>query len=106
MAYNFLVNSYSTREHELQLLQNAKKFSVELDKQNNELEKADNFPESSNTESSKLREELLKHHNELAQADERQYQYEYKLEWYVISFLFSYFMIILSFTAFLRRNVC
>jgi predicted nucleic acid-binding Zn-ribbon protein len=82
--FAFICLFHSTRDHELQLLQNAKKFQTNLDRQKTELEKADNFPESSNSEVSKYREELLKHHNELAQADERQYQYEYKLEWYVI----------------------
>jgi hypothetical protein len=54
-----------------------------MDRQKVELEKADMFPESSNTEVSKLRENLLKHNNDLAQTDERQYQLEYKLEWSV-----------------------
>lgn len=72
--------SYSTREHELHLLQTAKNCAIELEKQKNELEKADNFPESSNTDVSKYRAELLKHHNELAQIEDRQYQQDYKLE--------------------------
>ncbi|XP_064633168.1 coiled-coil domain-containing protein 146-like [Lineus longissimus] len=70
----------STRDNETQLLQQAKQFSSEMDAQRGELEKADNFPDSSNTEVSKLREQLLKHNNELAQSEERQYQLEYTIE--------------------------
>ena len=72
----------STRDNESRLLQQAKDYSTNLDKQALELEKADNFPDSSNTEVAKLRQQLLKHNNELAQAEERQYQLEYKIEWY------------------------
>ena len=82
---------FSTRENEGTLLQQAKEFSQELDRQKVELEKADNFPESSNSEVSKLRQQLLKHHNDLAQAEERQYQLDYKIEWYIL-FLLSYFL--------------
>merc|ERR1711941_148650 len=53
---------------------------MELERQTSELEKADNFPDASNSEVTKLREQLLKHHNDLAQADERQYQLQYKME--------------------------
>jgi len=69
-----------TRENELNLLKQTKQYAIELERQKAELEKADNFPESSNTEVSKLREVLLKHNNELAQTEERQYQLEYKIE--------------------------
>ncbi|CAL1531513.1 unnamed protein product [Lymnaea stagnalis] len=69
-----------TRESEAKLLQDAKKSANYLDRQFEELEKGDHFPENSNTEVSKMREQLLKHNNELAQAEERQYQLEYKIE--------------------------
>ncbi|KAJ8301978.1 hypothetical protein KUTeg_020965 [Tegillarca granosa] len=70
-----------TRDNETKLLQNAKDHTVELEKQRAELEKADNFPESAaNTEVTKLRQQYLKHTNELAQAEERQYQLAYKIE--------------------------
>uniref|UniRef100_A0A0B6Y001 Cilia- and flagella-associated protein 58 central coiled coil domain-containing protein n=1 Tax=Arion vulgaris TaxID=1028688 RepID=A0A0B6Y001_9EUPU len=69
-----------TRDREAKLLQDAKDFANKLDSQSVELEKADNFPENSNTEVSKMREQLLKHNNELAQTEERQYQFEYKIE--------------------------
>lgn len=70
----------TTRESESTLLHNAKDMHQEVQKQRAELEKGDNFPEGENNEVNKLRQELLKHHNELAQADERQYQLEFKLE--------------------------
>ena len=54
---------------------------MELEGQKTELEKADDFPDNSNSEVSKLRQQLLKHNNELAQAEERQYQLDYKIEW-------------------------
>ena len=56
---------------------------MELERQTVELEKADNFPESSNSEVTKMREQLLKYNNDLSQAEERQYQLEYKMETYV-----------------------
>ena len=71
----------SSRENEAKLISNAKNFTNTLEKQRAELEKGDNFPESYNTEVSKLREQFLKHTNELAEAEERQYQLAYKIEW-------------------------
>ena len=70
----------STREKEMSLLHQAKEMHQEVQKQQAELEKGDKFPDADNNEVNKLRQELLKHHNELAQADERQYQLEFKLE--------------------------
>ncbi|XP_074646441.1 coiled-coil domain-containing protein 146-like [Tubulanus polymorphus] len=70
----------NSRENETSLLQQAKRHTNQLEGQKAELEKADNFPESSNSEVSKLREQLLKHYNELAQSEEREYQLEYKIE--------------------------
>ena len=71
---------YSTRQSEADLLRNAKEYTNELDKQQQELEKADNFPDSSNTEVSKMRQQLLKYNNDLKQAQDRQYQLEYQIE--------------------------
>lgn len=51
-----------------------------MDQQKAELEKADQFPENSNTEVSKLREQLLNYNNQLAETDEMNYQLQYKLE--------------------------
>lgn len=70
----------STREQESSLLHKAKEMHQEVQRQRAELEKGDSFPDGDNTEVNKLRQELLKHHNELAQADERQYQLDFKLE--------------------------
>ena len=79
-AFMFFCNS-STRENEANLVQKAKKATNHLEKCKIELDKADNFPESSNTEVSKLRQQLLKYNNDLAQAEEKQYQFDYKIEW-------------------------
>jgi chromosome segregation ATPase len=68
-----------TRESESTLLSRAKDLHQEVEKQRSELEKADNFPEGEVTEVSRLRQDLLKHSNELAQADERQYQLDFIL---------------------------
>jgi len=69
-----------TRESEAQLMQEAKEFTNEKERQVGELQKADEFPNSSNTEVTKLREQLLKYNNDISQAEERQYQLEYKIE--------------------------
>ena len=73
----------STRESEASLLKQAKECAIDLDRQRSELERADNFPDSSNTEVSKLRQQLLKYNNDLNQAQERQYQLEYQIEMWV-----------------------
>ncbi|XP_071960472.1 coiled-coil domain-containing protein 146-like [Antedon mediterranea] len=70
----------STRDSESKFLQAAKESSTILEKQNAELEKADNFPDSSNTEVTKYRMQLLKHRNEFDQSEERKYQYEFQKE--------------------------
>ena len=77
---SLLVIYSRTREHERTLLEEAKDYTSELERQKIEIEKGDNFPESSNSEVSKLRQQLLKYNNDLAQTDERQYQLEYKLD--------------------------
>ncbi|XP_050405069.2 coiled-coil domain-containing protein 146 [Patella vulgata] len=68
------------RTNESNLLQDAKEYNSVLEQNRIELEKGDNFPESENTEVTKLREQYLKYTNELAQTEERQYQMEYKIE--------------------------
>lgn len=70
----------SSRLNETTLLRQAKDYTSDLEKQRAELEKGDNFPESSNTEVTKLREQFLKYNNDLVETEERQYQLEYKLE--------------------------
>ncbi|CAB4038185.1 Hypothetical predicted protein, partial [Paramuricea clavata] len=69
----------TTRESESALLSKAKDLHQGVEKQRGELEKADNFPEGEVTEVNRLRQDLLKHSNELAQADERQYQLDFIL---------------------------
>ncbi|XP_046358151.2 coiled-coil domain-containing protein 146-like isoform X1 [Haliotis rufescens] len=70
----------NSRLNETTLLRQAKDYTSDLEKQRAELEKGDNFPESSNTEVTKLREQFLKYNNDLVETEERQYQLEYKLE--------------------------
>ena len=77
---NFVFSLLRTRESEAQLMQEAKEFTNEKERQVGELQKADEFPNSSNTEVTKLREQLLKYNNDISQAEERQYQLEYKIE--------------------------
>ena len=71
-----------TRDSETSHLQEAKKCTSVLEKQRSELEKADNFPESSNTEVTKLRTQWLKHTNEIDQSSERTYQNDFNIERY------------------------
>ncbi|XP_067861472.1 coiled-coil domain-containing protein 146 [Heptranchias perlo] len=68
----------STQESEIKLLQDAKVFTVELERQRQELEKADQFPESSDTEVNKLRQQLLHFRNELNQTEERNSQQQHR----------------------------
>ncbi|CAK8672362.1 coiled-coil domain-containing protein 146-like [Clavelina lepadiformis] len=70
----------STRESESKLLQDAKNFTVELEKQRQELEKADHFPENIDSEVGKIRQELLKRHNDIQQIEEREYELHYKID--------------------------
>ncbi|XP_043569757.1 coiled-coil domain-containing protein 146 isoform X3 [Chiloscyllium plagiosum] len=60
-----------TQESEVKLLQDAKLFTAELERQRQELEKADQFPDSYDTEVNKLRQQLLHCQNELNQTEER-----------------------------------
>lgn len=70
----------SSRQKESEYLQLGKQLQTKMDQQKAELEKADQFPENSNTEVSKLREQLLNYNNQLAETDEMNYQLQYKLE--------------------------
>jgi predicted nucleic acid-binding Zn-ribbon protein len=72
---------HSKRNNEQKLLQLAKDYTNKLAQQKQELDKADLFPENSNTEVSKLRQKLLQHNNDLAETEERQYQLDYKITW-------------------------
>lgn len=60
-------------------MQDAKRFTVELEQQQQELEKADQFPEGSTSEVSKLRQQYLRYLNEYKAIQEREYEIQYKL---------------------------
>ncbi|XP_059843201.1 coiled-coil domain-containing protein 146 isoform X2 [Hypanus sabinus] len=60
-----------TQESEIKLLKDIKFFTVELEHQRQELEKGEQFPESYNTDVSKLRQQLLHFQNDLNQTEER-----------------------------------
>jgi hypothetical protein len=76
---------FSKRNNEQKLLQKAKEYTNQLAQQKLELDKADQFPENSTTEVSKLRQTLLTYHNDLAETEERQYQLDYKIRWYAVT---------------------
>ncbi|XP_015270540.1 PREDICTED: coiled-coil domain-containing protein 146 [Gekko japonicus] len=69
----------SLQASEIQLLQDAKHFTVEVEQQQQELEKADQFPEGSTSEVSKLRQQYLRYLNEYNAIQEREYEIQYKL---------------------------
>uniref|UniRef100_A0A6I8NZ88 Coiled-coil domain containing 146 n=1 Tax=Ornithorhynchus anatinus TaxID=9258 RepID=A0A6I8NZ88_ORNAN len=69
----------SIQESEAQLLQDAKRFTSEIERQQQQLEKAEHFPEAFDTEVSKMREQLLKYQNEYTAIKEREYHTQYRL---------------------------
>ncbi|XP_077194180.1 coiled-coil domain-containing protein 146 isoform X2 [Paroedura picta] len=69
----------SLQASEINLLQDAKRFTVEVEEQQQELEKADQFPEGSTSEVSKLRQQYLRYLNEYNAIQEREYEIQYKL---------------------------
>nr|XP_019600102.1 PREDICTED: coiled-coil domain-containing protein 146 isoform X2 [Rhinolophus sinicus] len=69
----------STQESEVQLLQNAKCFTEQIQQQQFHLQQADNFPEAFSTEVSKMREQLLKYQNEYDAVKEREFHNQYRL---------------------------
>ncbi|XP_003407232.2 coiled-coil domain-containing protein 146 [Loxodonta africana] len=69
----------STQESEVQLLQDAKRFTEQIEQQQFLLQQAENFPEAFNTEVSKMREQLLKYQNEYNAVKEREYHNQYRL---------------------------
>ncbi|KAK6488012.1 coiled-coil domain-containing protein 146-like [Huso huso] len=70
----------STQQSEIQMLQDAKHFTAQIERQKQELERADHFPEGFDTEVSKMRQQLLKLQNDLNEAEEIDYNLQYKLE--------------------------
>ncbi|XP_040827146.1 coiled-coil domain-containing protein 146 [Ochotona curzoniae] len=79
--YTFLHDTVmSSQESEVQLLQNAKRFTEQIQQQQFHLQQADNFPEAFSTEVSKMREQLLKYQNEFNAVKEREYHNQYRLK--------------------------
>ncbi|XP_064905190.1 coiled-coil domain-containing protein 146 isoform X7 [Columba livia] len=70
----------SLQESEIQLLQEAKRLSVELEQQQHELEKAEQFPEESSSEVSRIRQQLLSCQNEYNAIKEREYDVQFKMQ--------------------------
>ncbi|NXV82538.1 CC146 protein, partial [Atlantisia rogersi] len=70
----------SLQESEIQLLQEAKRLSIELEKQQHELEKAEQFPEEPSNEVSRLRQQLLSCQKEYNAIKEREYAVQFKME--------------------------
>ncbi|KAM6984793.1 coiled-coil domain-containing protein 146 [Aplochiton taeniatus] len=70
----------SSQEVEIRLVGEAKNFRAELERQRVKLEKEEQFPEGPDTEVSRMRQQLLKFHNDLREAEEREYQTQYQLE--------------------------
>ncbi|MEE6481405.1 hypothetical protein FKM82_012853, partial [Ascaphus truei] len=70
----------SLQESEIQLLQDAKRFTYQLEQQQQELDKADQFPEAFTTDVSRMRQQLLNYNNDLNEAEEREYRLQYKLD--------------------------
>ncbi|KFP63816.1 Coiled-coil domain-containing protein 146 [Cariama cristata] len=79
--YTLLHNTVrSLQESEIQLLQEAKRLSVELEQQQHELEKAEQFPEESSSEVSRIRQQLLSCQNEYNSIKEKEYEIQFKME--------------------------
>ncbi|KAM8979240.1 coiled-coil domain-containing protein 146 isoform 2-T2 [Sarcophilus harrisii] len=70
----------SSQESELQLLQDAKKFTVDIEQLQQRLEIVQTFPVGKGSEVSKMREQLLKYQNEYNAAKEREFQTQYRLD--------------------------
>ncbi|XP_026533031.1 coiled-coil domain-containing protein 146 [Notechis scutatus] len=69
----------SLQESEIRLLQDAKRFTVKLEEQQEILEKAEQFPESTTSEVSKLRQQYLRYFNEYNAIQEREFEIQYRL---------------------------
>ncbi|KAM9388460.1 LOW QUALITY PROTEIN: coiled-coil domain-containing protein 146 [Phaethornis superciliosus] len=70
----------SSQESEIQLLQEAKRLSEELEQQQHELEKAEQLPEESSSAVSQIRQKLLSCQDEYDAIKEREYEIQFKLE--------------------------
>lgn len=63
----------------MQLLENAKLFTEQIQQQLVRLQQAEDFPNAFSTEVCKLREQLLKYQNEYSAAQEREFHTQYRL---------------------------
>ncbi|XP_072211174.1 coiled-coil domain-containing protein 146 [Excalfactoria chinensis] len=70
----------SLQESEIQLLQEAKRLSVDLEQQQHELEKAEQFPEDSSSEVCRIRQQLLNCQNEYNAIKEREHEIQYRMK--------------------------
>ncbi|OXB70072.1 UNVERIFIED_CONTAM: hypothetical protein H355_005525, partial [Colinus virginianus] len=70
----------SLQESEIQLLQEAKQLSVDLEQQQHELEKAEQFPEGSSSEVCRIRQQLLHCQNEYNAIKEREHEIEFRIK--------------------------
>ncbi|KAJ8382048.1 hypothetical protein SKAU_G00028260 [Synaphobranchus kaupii] len=70
----------SSQESEIHLLQDAKRFTADLERQQKDLEKMERFPEGCDTEVSKMRRQLLIYHNNIREAEEQEYQLQFQME--------------------------
>ncbi|XP_032298218.1 coiled-coil domain-containing protein 146 isoform X2 [Coturnix japonica] len=70
----------SLQESEIQLLQEAKRLSVDLEQQQHELEKAEQFPEDSSSEVWRIRQQLLNCQNEYNAIKEREHGIQLRIK--------------------------
>nr|XP_038023359.1 coiled-coil domain-containing protein 146 [Anas platyrhynchos] len=70
----------SLQKSEIQLLQEAKRLSENLEQQQHELEKAEQFPEESSSEVCRIRQQLLSCQNEYNAIKEREYEIQFRVK--------------------------
>ncbi|XP_015208078.2 coiled-coil domain-containing protein 146 [Lepisosteus oculatus] len=69
-----------TQESEIRLLQDAKRFTAQIERQRQDLEQAEQFPEGSDSEVSRMRQQLLKFYNDLKEVEDREDKLHYDLQ--------------------------
>ncbi|XP_048195801.1 coiled-coil domain-containing protein 146 [Perognathus longimembris pacificus] len=69
----------SMQESEVQLLQDAKQYTEQIQEQQFHLQQAATFPQAFSTKVSKMREQLLKYQNEFNAVKEREVQNQYRI---------------------------
>lgn len=62
-------------------MQEAKHLSENLEQQQHELEKAEQFPEESSSEVCRIRQQLLSCQNEYNAIKEREYEIQFRVKW-------------------------